>query len=107
MTYLGLVRIAGFVEGISAVCLFFVAMPLKYVWDIKQAVKWPGAIHGGLWLLYLLVVIVAYGRGKLTGKWVGILSFASLIPFGPFFVDRKLKKMEFGPPLPSGERGWG
>lgn len=104
---LALVRLVGFIEAISAINLFFIAMPLKYFADMPKAVTWTGTIHGVLWLAYALIVIVAYGRGKLPAAWVWILGFASLIPFGPFLVDGKLKKMEKRDPnhLPLGEPG--
>lgn len=101
MTNLGLVRIVGIVEGISTLALFFIAMPLKWLGGITEAVRYPGLVHGLLWLAYLVVVIVAYGRGKLPGKWVGILFAASIVPFGPFWADGKLKKMELGKPAQS------
>jgi integral membrane protein len=94
MTDLMRVRAMGFMEACSAIALFFVAMPLKYFADMPKAVTWIGSIHGVLWVAYALIVILAYGRGKLPAAWVWILGFASLIPFGPFLVDGKLKKME-------------
>jgi integral membrane protein len=60
-----------------------------------------GTIHGWLWVAYALIVILAYGRGKLPAVWVWILGFASLIPFGPFLVDGKLKKMDVHSPAGS------
>jgi integral membrane protein len=104
MTDLMRVRAMGFIEACSAIALFFVAMPLKYLADMPKAVTWIGSIHGFLWVAYALTVILAYGRGKLPAAWVWILGFASLIPFGPFLVDGKLKNMESSPPLPLGER---
>ena len=94
MTNLGLVRVIGVVEAVSAINLFFVAMPLKYLAAMPKAVTWTGTVHGGLWILYALVVLVAWQRGKLTATWFWILGAASFVPFGPFLVDGRLKKME-------------
>jgi integral membrane protein len=91
------VRIVGFIEACSAIALFFVAMPLKYLADMPKAVTYVGGLHGFLWLAYILIVIAAYAVGKLPVKWVGYLGLASIIPFGPFLVDGKLKRMETQP----------
>ena len=96
MILLKMVRIVGFVEAISAINLFFLAMPLKYLVDMPKAVKWTGSIHGVLWLAYAVVVFVALLRGTISGKWFWILAFASLIPFGPFVVDGRLSRASRG-----------
>lgn len=88
------VRIVGFVEACSAIALFFVAMPLKYFADMPKAVTYVGGLHGFLWVAYVLIVIAAYATEKLPLKWVGYLGLASIVPFGPFLVDGKLKRME-------------
>lgn len=101
-TPVGRVRAAGLVEGVSALVLFFVAMPLKYgppagselAATGKQAVFWVGAIHGGLFILYALVTFVAWGQGALRFKHVAMAAAASIVPFGPFVVDGILKRHE-------------
>lgn len=52
--------------------------------------KIVGSIHGGLFLLYIiLLAIVAYQK-----KWgvvkIVLAFMASLIPFGTFYADKKL-----------------
>lgn len=101
-TPVGRVRAAGLVEGVSALVLFFIAMPLKYVPAAgsetallgKQVVFWVGAIHGGLFILYALITFVAWGQGALRFKHVCMAAVASIVPFGPFVIDRKLKAVE-------------
>jgi integral membrane protein len=93
----GRVRAMGMIEGVSALLLFFVAMPLKYI--VKHpsgtdAVFWVGAVHGGLFLLYAAVAFWAWGRGHLSDRLLGYAAAASIIPFGPFVIDRKLKEAE-------------
>ena len=94
-TVVGRVRAVGFVEGCSALLLFFVAMPLKYFFKHPSgpdAVFWVGAIHGGLFLLYAAVACWAWGQGHLSDKLLGYAALASLIPFGPFVIDSRLRK---------------
>jgi integral membrane protein len=85
-------------EGTSFILLMFVAMPLKYLSGIpdvgKEIVFWVGLIHGLLFIAYAAVTFVAWGQGALTVKLVGLAALASLLPFGPFVLDRKLKKLE-------------
>ena len=104
-TPVGRVRAAGLIEGVSALILFFIAMPLKYAPPAgsetallgKQVVFWVGAIHGGLFILYALITFVAWGQGALRAKHVAMAAAASIIPFGPFVIDRKLKALEEEP----------
>lgn len=93
----GRVRAAGLVEGVSALVLFFVAMPMKRVFHMPEgdaAVFWVGSVHGGLFVLYALITFVAWGQGALTAKLVGLAAAASIVPFGPFLIDRTLKRHE-------------
>ena len=101
-TPVGRVRVAGLVEGVSALILFFVAMPLKYAPPAgsetallgKQVVFWVGAVHGGLFIAYALITFVAWGQGALRFKHVAMAAGASIVPFGPFVIDRVLKRHE-------------
>lgn len=95
------VRTVGFIEGISALILFFIAMPLKYLSGMpelgKSAVFWVGSIHGGLFILYATVTFWAWGKGQLSAKLVGLCAIAAIVPFGPFVIDRRLKAVETAP----------
>jgi integral membrane protein len=97
-TPVGRVRAVGFVEGVSALVLFFVAMPLKYLSGMpetgKSVVFWVGSIHGGLFVLYAAVTLWAWRTGHLTSRLVGLAALASIVPFGPFVIDRRLKVHE-------------
>lgn len=85
------IRFLAVCEGISFLLLLGVAMPLKYFADFSMAVFVVGSIHGILFVLYLVYLIA----GKFTvplpigTTLLGIL--ASVIPFAPFVIDRKLK----------------
>jgi len=86
------------VEAISFLVLLFVAMPLKYLSGMpeigKPAVFWVGLVHGLLFITYATVTFIAWGKSKLTAKLVGLAAIASILPFGPFVIDRKLKAHE-------------
>jgi len=85
--------VVGKIEGWSFLILIFIAMPLKYLFDIPMATKIIGMIHGGLFVWFLVMLYdfhMEYNKGlKLT--IVGFIS--SLIPFGTFFFNKKLAKL--------------
>ncbi|MBK9730168.1 MAG: DUF3817 domain-containing protein [Chitinophagaceae bacterium] len=93
-TSIGRLRLAGITEGISFLVLLFIAMPLKYMADIPEAVKYTGWVHGLLFIFYLFALTVV----KITQSWslkkTAISFLASLIPFGTFVMDREWKKEE-------------
>ncbi|MEE2714705.1 MAG: DUF3817 domain-containing protein [Verrucomicrobiota bacterium] len=84
-------RVLGAIEGTSTLLLFFVAMPLKYLADQPIAVSIVGSIHGVLFLLYCAVLMYATKLHKRPFKWAMKFFVASLLPFGPFIVDKSLK----------------
>ncbi|HZH88942.1 MAG TPA: DUF3817 domain-containing protein [Chitinophagaceae bacterium] len=79
-------------EGISTVVLFFVAMPLKYFAGIENAVKYPGWVHGLLFVLYIGLLINVSVKYSWSFKRVFIYFIASLIPLMPFFVEKELRR---------------
>ena len=85
-------RIIAFLEGVSYVLLLFIATPIKYLSNDPQYVKMLGMPHGVLFILYLVLVIML----KMEHPWFKAnYKFAllmSIIPFGTFILDRKLKK---------------
>lgn len=88
-TSLGRLRIIAFAEGMSFLILLGIAMPLKYIAGIPEAVRVVGMAHGVLFVLYVVLLIqVAIERDWSWKK--SILAFlASLVPFGTFYADAK------------------
>lgn len=86
----GRVRLLGLLEGASFLLLLFVAMPLKYGFDMPMAVRYVGMAHGVLFIIYVLLILLAWLDRKLTVGRAGLAFVASLIPFGPFIIDGKL-----------------
>lgn len=81
-------------EGISFLLLLFIAMPLKYIYDIPEGVTYVGLIHGLLFLLYIYVVFPTAQKLKWEFGRTFFALFASILPFGPFIFDRNLKKSQ-------------
>jgi integral membrane protein len=87
-------RMLGLTEGLSFLLLLGVAMPLKYLAGMPQAVRVVGMIHGLLWVLYVAAAI----RTGVSLRWqlprtLRVL-VASVLPAGPFFIDGWLRKQE-------------
>lgn len=92
--FMRILRATSLIEGVSYLLLLGVAMPLKYVWDWPLAVKYVGWAHGVLFMALGLLVLVAMIRVKLPFKTAVIVGIASLLPAGPFFADRLLRRHE-------------
>ena len=85
-------RVLGSIEGISFFVLMGIAMPLKYGFGHTHATIWPGLVHGVLFLLYCAALAhVKMVLSKPLG-WAVKLFIAPLLPFGPFVMDRSLKR---------------
>ena len=87
-----LFRLTALLEGISYILLLFIAVPIKYLWDDPTYVKLLGMPHGILFLGYILLSILGWNRYKWANIDFFVISIASLIPFGTFYVDKKYLK---------------
>ena len=87
-------RILGNVEGVSYLLLLGVAMPLKYAFGVPLAVKIVGMAHGVLFLAYCAFLVPCLRKFKWKMGFGLYLFLATLIPFGTFVTDRKLKDLE-------------
>jgi len=88
---LSIFRKVAVAEGISYLLLLFVAMPLKYLAHFDLAVKYTGWAHGLLFVLYAATLVMAWQEQKWKFGKALLIFFASVLPFAPFVVDKKLK----------------
>jgi integral membrane protein len=79
-------------EGISTLLLFFVAMPLKYLAGMPMAVTVVGSIHGVLFLALVSMLVAAVRRVPISKRLAAAGIVAAVVPFGPFVVDRWLRR---------------
>ncbi len=89
---INLYRKTALIEGVSYLILLFIAMPLKYFLNIPDAVKYFGWIHGILFLVFFVFLVIAsikYHWGLIR---IAIYLLASVLPFIPFLLDKKLEK---------------
>ncbi len=87
-TKLGVFRFVALLEGLSFLILLFIAMPLKYMAGIPQAVQMVGMVHGLLFVAYILLLMIVRDDQKWSIS-LSIRSFlASIVPFGTFYADK-------------------
>ena len=91
---LKLFRKAAYIEGWSFIILLFVAMPLKYLMGFAIATKIVGMAHGGLFLWFVYALYMSTNEQKWGAKFTIIAFISSLIPFGTFFLDKKLAPLD-------------
>ena len=89
-----LLRLTGFVEGISYLLLLGVAMPLKYMAGKPEYVRVMGMAHGVLFVLLCLAILLAMRYARLSFRWACIVFIASLIPFGTWVIDKRLARIQ-------------
>lgn len=85
-------RLIGLLEGISYILLLGIAMPLKYVWHWPWAVKYVGWAHGALFVAYLIALFWAATECKWHWGKILLACVASLLPFGPFLLDKHVQR---------------
>lgn len=89
-----LLRRLALIEGVSFLILLFIAMPLKYLAGMPMAVKIVGWAHGLLFVAFCFALL----QTMLTMNWgfkrAAIVFIASLLPFGPFVLDRRMRAWE-------------
>lgn len=82
-------KIISTAEAISFLVLLLIAMPLKYIWNEPAMVTTVGYIHGFLFIAYVVGAFVMFKKLNWTPKQLAISILCSVLPFGPFYVERK------------------
>ena len=88
-------RFVGFLEGLSWLALI-VAMVIKRLYDEPGAIRIPGMVHGVFFVAYCAAIIqVMFVRRWPIGRGL-VLFTASLLPFGTFIMDSRIKRWAGG-----------
>lgn len=87
-------RFIGILEGSSLVILLFIAMPLKYWFNMPQAVTIIGTIHGYIFSAYMVAIVYAMVAVKWPFRFTIGAVLSAFIPFGNFVLDSRLKSLE-------------
>jgi len=94
MSQIRVFRMIALAEGISFLTLLCIAMPMKYFMGMPEVVRVVGAIHGGLFLLYVGLLAVIHFRHRWSFMFSLYAFIASIIPFGTFVLDKQLREKE-------------
>lgn len=82
-------RWVSILEGVSFLVLLFLAMPLKYFFDLPQMVRVIGMAHGILFVAYVLGALIMYKPLNWQRQTLLIAIVCSVVPFGPFYIEKK------------------
>ena len=93
-TSIGRLRAIALIEGVSFLLLLGVAMPLKYFAGMPRAVTVAGWLHGLLFIAFCIALAQARQDANWSARQSGTVLIAALLPFGPFVIDKKLRREE-------------
>ena len=85
-------KLIALLEGTSLLLLLGFAMPMKYFFQEPIFVKTIGMAHGILFIAYLILAVMQKIASDWSLKTLAIVSIASVLPFGTFYVDKKYLK---------------
>jgi integral membrane protein len=94
MSQIRIFRMIALAEGSSFLTLLFIAMPMKYFMGMPEVVRVVGSIHGGLFLLYVGLLVAIHFRQRWPVMFSLYAFVASIIPFGTFVLDKHLRGKE-------------
>ncbi len=87
---LKLFKVVGILEAISAVLLFFFAMPMKYIWDDASYVPPIGRAHGFLFIAYVVVLYLLKDKYNWSWKIFAIFFVSAIVPAGTIWAEKRL-----------------
>ena len=97
-THIGRLRLVGMIEAVSYILLLGIAVPLKYLAGKAETrafgedmVSVVGMAHGVLFIAFGLVLLQVMNAHDWSIKKALRPFIATLIPFGPFVIDKELK----------------
>ena len=81
-------------EGISYLVLFANMLLIKpfYAETYKTLLYPIGMTHGLLFIAYVVLALLVGSKLKWSFKTLGIVLFASLLPFATFYVEKRFLK---------------
>lgn len=78
----------GKIEGYSYLILLFIAMPLKYMFNMPEYIRPVGMLHGVLFVGFMILLALMFFKVKMSFKNATLSFLLSLVPFGTFFLKR-------------------
>jgi integral membrane protein len=88
-----ILRFLAIAEGISLLILLFVAMPLKYIYHLPQAVTMIGWVHGVLFIGFVFYAGQVSRNRRWPDSFLIMLVIFSMIPFGMIYMEYKIRQI--------------
>jgi integral membrane protein len=85
-------RVMAYVTGTGLIVLVCIAMPIKYLGHNNQPVAIVGALHGFLYMFYVVCTLVLAERCRWKPVYAVLVALAGTIPFVSFYAERKVTK---------------
>ena len=92
-SYVKRFRIMAIVAGVMSILLWFVDLPVVYIFDNpnwKAAVAWIPFVHGWVYAAYVLVAIQFSVKAKWPMKKIIWLILAGTLPFASIAAERRV-----------------
>jgi integral membrane protein len=89
-------RLFGWAEGVTFLLLLGIAVPLKHLGGHPEFVRIMGPIHGAMFVLYIVSVLIAASALRWSRKTTLTALVASVIPCGTFVLEARWRHAEAG-----------
>jgi integral membrane protein len=92
-SYVKRFRIMAIVAGVMSILLWFVDLPVVYIFDNpdwKAAVAWIPFVHGWVYAAYVLVAIQFSVKAKWSLRKIVWLILAGTLPFASIAAERRV-----------------
>jgi integral membrane protein len=92
-SYVKRFRIMAIVAGVMSILLWFVDLPVVYIFDNpdwKAAVAWIPFVHGWVYAAYVLVAIQFSVKAKWSLRKIIWLILAGTLPFASIAAERRV-----------------
>ncbi|HEX4247302.1 MAG TPA: DUF3817 domain-containing protein [Pseudonocardia sp.] len=99
-------RVMAYITGTGLLVLVLIAMPIKYIGGNGTPTAIVGALHGFLYMGYVVCSLVLAERCRWTPVRALLVALAGTIPFVSFYAERKVTKLVRAmPPKSAARRG--
>lgn len=89
---LGLLRLFSLLDGASFLILLYFSIYEKRILGHEEAIRLPGMIHGGIFCVFFLLLILCWDRRNWSLLRAAKVLLAAFIPFAPFLLEPSLKR---------------
>ena len=83
-------RVMAYTVGVGLIILVFIGVPLRYGVGFVWVEKIVGALHGFLYIVYLVAALDLARRARFSLLQLLAMIGAGLLPFLAFFIERRV-----------------